>query len=489
MHMTMDKPALSWWQKITKDGVASLVVFLISVPMAMGIALASNAPVSAGLVSALIGGVVVGALAGAPLQVSGPSAALAIVVYGLVQEHGFPAVCVLVMAAGALQILLGVFKLARLTLMLSPAVVHGMVAGSGILLVISQIHTLLGGGPKGSLWGNLSLLPAQLANLHWSAFWIGLLTIAVIVVWQFLPWKWARLIPAALVGVVVGTLVSLGQTLPRISLPVDASHSVSWPMWPHMTIADSIQAVVTLAFLASAESLVCAVAIDKLHGERRANLDKELWAQGVGNLLCGILGGLPLSGAIARSKANVEAGGRTRFATIASAIWLFLCLLFFHTTLQRIPTCVLAGMLTVIGFKLIRLEPIRTLKKHKELSIYVITVLGVLGINLLGGILLGIGVSLIRLIKRLTRVHIQLEQYDQTWHVTIKGPLTFVSLPKMNALLTQIPGAGVVRFHLQVESIDHATLEALHDFQKRYEMNGGSVEMDLSSFYPAPKTS
>lgn len=476
----------SWLVRVrngwSQDVPASIVVFLVSVPMALGIALASGVPASAGLLAAMVGGIVVGVLAGAPLQVTGPSAALAPVVFGLVQNYGFPAVCCFTMGAGVLQIVLGRLRIARVALALSPAVVHGMVGGSGILIALSQIHTVLGGLPASTAWKNLITLPSRFQQIQPSSLLLGGLVIAVMVLWPKLPWKPLRKLPAALVGVAVGTLASIGQDVPRITLPNGFEH---WMNHPHLPTVGSWQewmvATLSLALMASAESLVSALAKDKLQSFARADLDRELMAQGIGNMVCGLLGALPNSGAVARSKANLDAGARTRWATILHGVWLVLLLLLFPRVLTWIPKCVLAGLLFVVGIRLVQTKTIRALFAHKEGMVYCITVAGVIIVNLLVGILLGIGLAVIRLLRRLSHVYFRVEQRGSTWWILLGGPLTFLSVPRMAAQLAQVPSGATVHLQIDADWVDHAVLDALQVFQERHEQAGGQVTLRWSS--------
>ncbi len=191
-----------------RDLPASLVVFLVAVPLSLGIALASGAPIIAGLIGAVAGGIVTGLLAGSPLQVSGPAAGLTVVVAGLVHQFGWETMCLITACAGAVQLLLGFFKVARGALIIAPAVVHGMLAGIGISIALAQIHVVLGGSPQSSPVVNLLSIPKQLGILNPQAAILGVITILILIIWKKLPFK---AIPGPLVAVVAGTAVSILQ--------------------------------------------------------------------------------------------------------------------------------------------------------------------------------------------------------------------------------------------------------------------------------------
>jgi carbonic anhydrase len=464
---------------LRRDLPASLVVFLVAVPLSLGIALASGAPVIAGLIGAVAGGIVTGLLAGSPLQVSGPAAGLTVVVFGLVQQLGWETVCLATACAGVVQLVLGYLKVARGTLVIAPSVVHGMLAGIGISIALAQLHVLLGGSPASSPIANLIALPGRLGAFSPEATILGVLTIAVLVLWKKLPWAGLRAIPAPLVAVVVGTVVSLvaKMDVKRVDLPETLAFTqlklpTEWGVF--------IIAVLTLAIIASVESLLCAVATDKLHSGERSNLDKELTAQGAGNLVSGLLGGLPITGVIVRSSANINAGGVSRWSAVFHGIWILLCVLFLGSMIESIPLAVLAGLLVFVGVNLVNFHHIHELTVHKEVRIYWATVLGVTCVNLLAGVGIGIAVSVFYAIRRLSLVKIEKRQEDDIWKVVIRGTLTFACVPKLNYELSTLPAGSVVDIDLDVDFIDHAAFESLHSWRQNHEKTGGKVCVEES---------
>lgn len=469
----------SWRKNLPHDLAASVVVFLVALPLSMGIALASGAPILGGLVAGAVGGLVVGAIAGAPLQVSGPAAGMAVIAFGLIQQYGFAALCAITLGAGILQILLGLARVGRVVMAISPAVLHGMLAGIGIIITLSQLHIVLGGTPESSAWKNVLALPEQIADLHGVATVLGVTTIGILLLWPLLPLKRLRL-PAALVAVVLVTGVSIlwGREVPRVQLPASLLGSFVPPALPHGDLSSIFGAVLTVAFVASAESLVCAVATDKLHSGPRANLDRELIAQGAGNFLSGLLGGLPITGVIVRSTANIDAGARSRVSTILHGLWMLLFVSLLGSLLTRIPLSVLAGLLCVVGSRLVNPSEIRQLIRHHEGAVYFATLVGVVGINLLAGIGLGVAVALVQLLWRLSRVQIEKKYTEGRWQVTFRGYLTFLTVPQISAALAALPRGGRVDINLNTEVLDHAAFEALHAWRLGHERAGGTVDID-----------
>ncbi len=473
----MSNRSPSFAAALPKDLAASVVVFLVAVPLSLGIALASGAPIIAGLIGAVVGGIATGLLAGSPLQVSGPAAGLTVVVAGMVQQFGWETMCLITACAGAVQLALGLLKVARGTLVIAPAVVHGMLAGIGISIALAQVHVALGGSPASSPIGNLLTLPLQLGVLNPAATFLGVLTIATLVAWKAVPYPRLKTIPGPLVAVMLASFVSVifPMEVARVDLPEKLQFTqLKLPSdWGAFSVA-----VVTLAVIASIESLLCAVATDKLHSGARSNLDKELSAQGVGNFLSGLLGGLPITGVIVRSSANINAGAASRFSAVFHGVWILLSILFLGSQIEMIPLAALAGLLIHVGINLVNLHHIRELRTHNEAPIYFATVLGVTCINLLAGVGIGVALSVFMAVRRLSFTDIKTEQRGEKWHVVIHGTLTFACVPKVNAELSKIPPGAPVDIDLAVDFIDHAAFEALHGWRQVHERTGGHVDID-----------
>ncbi|GLZ29633.1 carbonic anhydrase [Lentzea sp. NBRC 105346] len=470
-HTTAGPPARTL---LKHDLPASFVIFLISIPLSLGIAVATGAPLIAGIVSAVIGGVVVGALSGAPLQVSGPATGLVVIVGGLVAEYGWPATAAITLAAGLLQLALGLTGIGRLALSLSPAVVHGMLAGIGISIAIGQLVVVLGGTASSSVLENLRRLPAELGSTHIGSVVAGTITIAVMLLWPRIPRS--SLIPAPLVAVGAGTVVSalLALDLARVHLPGHPLSLIVLPQMPSGSVGGVIAAVVTVALVASVESLLSAVAVDKLHDGPRAKLDRELIAQGAGNAIAGALGGLPISGGITRSSTNVAAGAKTRYSTVLHGIWIAVFVIALGGVLELIPLAALAGVLIVVGVRLVSVDHMRTLLRHREFIVYVATVLGVVFFGLLEGVVVGLAIALLRALFRLTHCSVRVDG-DR---VCVRGSLVFLGVGRLVRELRRIPLGRRVVLELHVDYLDHASYEAINDWREGYERLGGRVEVD-----------
>lgn len=275
------------------DIEASLVVFLVALPLSLGIAVASGAPVVAGIIAAVVGGIVTGLVGGAPLQVTGPAAGLTAVVAGLVSEHGWRVTCLITVLAGIVQIGFGLTRVARAALAISPAVVHGMLAGIGLTIVVGQMHVLLGGKSRSEAWESIINLPGQFLALDAHSAVLGLGTIALNLLWPRLAPRLGPLsaVPAPLASVTFMTLASLPIAVERVDLPSNLISAVELPQLPEQAWVSFGIGVLTVALVASVETLLSAVAVDKMHDGKRADLDRELIGQGSANILSGLASG------------------------------------------------------------------------------------------------------------------------------------------------------------------------------------------------------
>ncbi|SEQ49837.1 carbonic anhydrase [Lentzea xinjiangensis] len=454
------------------DVPASFVLFLISIPLSLGIAHATGAPLMAGIISAIIGGVVVGALSGAPLQISGPGTGLVVVVAGLVAQFGWAATAAITLAAGVLQIALGLTGISRLVLSLSPSVVHGMLAGIGISIAAGQLVVVLGGTAESTVPANLALLPARLAGSNVGSLAAGAVAIGALLLWPRIPR--VSVVPAPLVAVAAATALAhaLHLDVARVDLP--DSHALVFPEMPRGSTGAVLSAVVAVALIASMESLLSAVATDRLHDGPRARLDKELVAQGTGNVLAGALGGLPISGGLARSSTNVAAGAKTRYSAILQGVWIAVAVLAFSSALELIPLPALAGVLFVVGLKLVSPARMRTLWKHREFLVYAATVLGVVLFGLLEGVAVGLAIALLRALYRLTHCSVRVEGN----RVCVRGSLVFLGVGRLVRELRRLPLGQTVVLELHIDYLDHASYEAINDWREGYERLGGRVQVD-----------
>jgi carbonic anhydrase len=469
------------------DVPASLVVFLVAVPLSLGIAVASDAPVAAGLIAAVVGGIVAGLVGGAPLQVSGPAAGLTVVVAETVAEFGWAATCFITVAAGLLQILLGVTRLGRFALAISPTVVHAMLAAIGISIALGQLNVALGGTSQSSALANLRELGSSLTDPNGHALLAAAAVVVILLAWPRLPQR-VRKVPGPLVAVTVVTLLA-ALVLPgakRVELGGSLLDQLGVLRLPDAAPLAVIGAVLTVTMIASIESLLSAVAVDKLHSGPRARLNKELVGQGAANSLSGLLGGLPVTGVIVRSSTNVAAGARTRASAILHGVWVLVFALLLVSVVEQIPLAALAGLLLVMGTQLVKPADLRAARSHGELWIYLVTVAGVLALNLVEGVLIGLGCALVLVLVRMARVRVDVRHAGsaadgrELWIVDVHGSLSFLASPLLVRRLGHIPDGQVVEIDLLVDYLDPAGREHLEDWRERYEGGGGTVILEHS---------
>jgi MFS superfamily sulfate permease-like transporter len=621
------------WGDWKKDLPSSLVVFLVALPLCMGIALASGAPVATGLITAIIGGLVVGMLAGAPLQVSGPAAGLTVVCGGVISQFGLTGLGIVVMLAGAIQIVAGLCRLGQWFRAVSPAVVHGMLSGIGVLILVSQLHVLVDIKPHGHGLANIMALPdsaargvpwpqwegenirrtrihllKELSKLHerqeeveravsrvvtmhgskevheveeaqlpafapqqeavladlrkiwqehlsqpealgtraeelnealakadasltkaladlekhslyeveesqheaseavggalesleshpWAAK-IGVLSILVLVLWKRYAKGPLAQVPPPLVAVLTAVLAAWLLSLPvlYVEVPDDLRNGLTFPTWTVLEdfpIRDVLIAGLTMAAIASAETLLCATAVDKMHDGERTKYDRELWAQGVGNMLCGLVGALPMTGVIVRSAANVKAGAKTRLSTILHGLWMLLFVLFLAPLLRMIPVSALAGILVYIGFQLIDYKGFFRLWKESrsEAMILLITTVVIVVDHLLTGVITGIVLSALKLLLTFSWLDVQLVEEPAKAgkaRATLKiaGAATFIRLPILAQALERIPPETDVRFDFsRLDYIDHACFELLSSWSQQRQSCEGTLILDWKQLH------
>ncbi|HYZ85649.1 MAG TPA: SulP family inorganic anion transporter [Bryobacteraceae bacterium] len=468
---------------LTNDLLASVVVFLVALPLCMGIAIASGVPPALGLITGIVGGIVVGSIAGSPLQVSGPAAGLAVIVFELVRDHGIETLGLVLMGAGLIQIGAGALRLGQWFRAMSPAVIYGMLAGIGVLIFAGQFHVMLDDKPKPSGLLNIMSIPQAMVHItdpdmpHRLAALIGVLTIATLVLWnKFRPAK-LGLIPGALVAVIVGMATAEILNLPVkfVDVPSSLVDAMRFPTLASLSrFMDSsiLVSALAVAFVASAETLLSAAAVDRMHQGPRTNYDRELVAQGVGNSICGFLGALPMTGVIVRSSANVQAGAKSRLSTIMHGTWLLIFVLAAPHVLRMIPTCALAAILVYTGYKLVDVKSFLNLRRYGRMPqvIYLATVIGIVAFDLLTGVIIGVALSVLKLLYKLAHAHIRFE-YDEKRRrgdLHLEGSATFLVMPKLASILETIPGDSDIAVHFdRLVYIDHACLDLLANWRSQ----------------------
>ncbi|MDJ1138049.1 SulP family inorganic anion transporter [Streptomyces iconiensis] len=458
------------------DLLASLVVFLVALPLCVGIAVASGVPPELGLITGIVGGLVAGLMPGSSLQVSGPAAGLTVLVYEAVLAHGLPVLGVLVLAAGLVQLAVGALRMGRWFRAVSIAVVQGMLAGIGLVLMAGQAYVLADASAPGDGLGNLRGLPTLLMDTLGSAgamtaAGVGAGTVLVLVLWP--RWRTvARVVPAPLVAVALaaGAVGAFGLPVARIEVGAltDAVQPPALGDFARLAEAGALGTVVALALIASAESLFSAAAVDRMHGGPRTHYDKELMAQGAGNAVCGALGALPMTAVIVRSSANVAAGARTKLSRVLHGVWLLVFVALLPGLLGLVPVAALAGVLVHAGWKLMPVRELGPLwRDHRgEAVVLVVTAGAVVLTNLFEGVLLGLLLAVVKSAWETSHVHLVVDEERSregaSLHVRVVGNATFLRLPRLLDQLSELPSDRPVVLDVSgARHMDHACRTAL----------------------------
>jgi MFS superfamily sulfate permease-like transporter len=430
---------------------ASVVVFLVALPLCVGVAVASGVPAELGIVTGVVGGIVVGLLPGSTMQVSGPAAGLTVLVADAVSRHGIAALGVIVLGAGLLQVVLGLARCGRWFRAISPSVVQGMLAGIGLVLIFGQLR-------------HLTVSPVALA--------LGLLTVLIMLLWQRTP---LRVVPGILVGVVVctGLAAVFGSPVDRITVG-ELSTDVHLPDFSLLNTG-VIGTAVVFALVASAESMFSAAAVDRMHDGPRTQYNKELVAQGVGNTICGLLGALPMTAVIVRSAANVSAGARTKASRVLHGFWLLLFVVLLPGLLTLIPVAVLAAVLVHAGWKLLGLrEVVASWRTDKaESFVFVLTAGLIVGTDLLTGTVAGLLAAVIKTAWDVSRLSVVVTPEG----VALRGNATFLRLPVLLDELDRVDREHVRMDLSGVRHLDQACGQAIDQWVDQSRRAGRTVEL------------
>lgn len=488
---------LHFTKNLKHDFPASVVVFLVALPLCLGIALASGAPLFSGIISGVVGGIVIGLISRSELSVSGPAAGLAVIVLGAIQQlPSFEVFLLAVLLAGVLQIGMGFLRAGMLGDFIPSAVIKGMLAAIGLILILKQIPHAFGFDVdfegdeafRQKDGGNTftTILGIMQGNYSIGAVLISLISLVFLFAWDSPKWKkpdWVRLVPAPLLMVFFGIVANqlFGLYLPNLA--ISKEHMVNVPVaesigsfFSQFTLPDfsyifhkDVWIIAgTLAAVASIETLLCIEAIDKLDPFKRTSpTNRELIAQGIGNVACGLIGGIPVTSVIVRSSANVTSGGRTRMVAILHGILLLVSVITIPGILNMIPLSALAAILISVGYKLTKPEIF--IKKYKKgwahLIPFVVTVLAILFTDLLVGVLVGLVVGAFFIVKSNYHASYLLIEEGGKYLVRIYKDLSFIHKYELKKVLNNIPDNSEVLLDLtKIEFVDMDNAEIITDF-------------------------
>jgi MFS superfamily sulfate permease-like transporter len=504
-------------KNLKHDVPSSIVVFLVALPLCLGIAMASGAPLFAGLVSGIVGGIVASTFSGSQLSVSGPAAGLTVIVLGAIaQLGGFQTFLLAVMLAGMIQIALGLLKAGTIGNYFPSSVIEGMLAAIGLILILKQLPHALGvdtdfSGDESFLQedheNTFSAVQSALSHFTLAAILISVVSIAVLLLWP--KFKKVNGVPAALVVVILG--IAISWAFKDSSFALSAKQMVNIPVvngWTEFTglfnmpnfaaIGNKEVWVVagTIAIVASLETLLSIEAIDKIDPIKRISpTNRELVAQGVGNMMSGLLGGLPMTSVIVRSSANVNAGGRTKMSAILHGFWLLLSLIFIPFVINMVPLACLAAILLVTGYKLTRVSLFKHMyhKGWDQFVPFVATVVAVLFTDLLKGVALGMLVSIFYLLRTNMRnpffYKITEEGNKKNIRIKLAEEVSFLNKAAIQVVLTNIPKeTNVVIDGSNSRYIDPDVLETIFNYKHHAYTKGIIVSLeDIKPNYFVPK--
>ncbi len=501
---------------LSDDARAGLVVFLVALPLCLGIALASGAPLFSGVISGIIGGLVVSLLSTSAVSVSGPAAGLAVIVATAIQTLGsFQAFLMAVMVAGLAQIAFGVARAGRIADYVPNAVIKGMLAAIGVVIILKQTPHALGrdksyegdfdffrSADGGST--TLSDIADAVASASGEAIIITVVSLAILLLWES---RWVKsnkvlsLVPGALIVVFAGiALNELFRTFFEnfylraenghlVTLPAGDLRSVlgqvSSPDWSRWTDRRIYTTGLTLAVVASIESLLSLEASDKLDPQRRiSNPDRELLAQGVGNVAAGLLGGLPVTAVIVRSSANVYAGAKSRWSAFIHGVLLLVCVLLIPGLLNRIPLASLAAVLLMVGYKLTK--PKLYVDSWKagldQFLPFIVTVLAIVFTDLLLGVLIGVVFGVVFVIRTNHHSAFTLVHQDSMYLLRFNKDASFVNKSELKAKLSSLPSnSSVIIDGRKATFIDNDLYDVLKDFKESAVHK--KIDIEFKQFY------
>lgn len=511
------KPTMKHYLKnLGADLPAAVVVFLVALPLCLGIALGSDAPLFSGVIAGVVGGIVVGLASGSALSVSGPAAGLSVIVAEGIEKLGVYEIFLLsVVIAGVLQLILGFLRAGILGDYVPNSVIKGMLAAIGIILILKQIPHFIGydavfEGDESfkqlDAENTFSELIIAIQHLQYGALYAGLAAMAVLLIWEWKPVKKStigKILPGALLAVIFGTLVSELLRLNQSPQRIDASHLVGLPIaagmsgflsfftWPDFSKLLLPQVWITgftIGIVASLETLLSIEAVDKLDPLKRVSpSNRELKAQGLGNITSGLLGGIPITSVIVRSSANVISGAKTKNSAIFHGVLLLVSVYFIPQYLNRIPLSALAAILIFTGYKLAKISLFKEQwqKGYDQFLPFVVTIVAILFTDLLEGIVIGLFVGLFFMVRSNFRSSVLVVNDENKYLFRLRKDVSFLNKPIVKSKLEEVPPHSYVLIDAtRADFIDQDIIETINEFIIHAGLKGIKVEIKKSLHKP-----
>ncbi|MBC6988814.1 SulP family inorganic anion transporter [Hymenobacter sp. BT491] len=506
-------PTANYLKTISKDAPAGLVVFLVALPLCLGISLASGAPLLSGVITGIVGGVLVSWLSGSQLSVSGPAAGLTVIVLTAINTLGsFQALLAATVIAGLIQLALGFLRAGIIGMYFPSSVIKGMLAAIGLILILKQIPHFLGADTdyfedmdffQFNGQNTFSAIGTAFKAISLGSTLIGLVSIGILLAWESKPMQRLtaiRKVPAALLVVLIsiGMNVALSSASPAlrinpdhlVKLPVVSSlmgliGELTFPDWSALTKPITYGVAFTIAIVASLESLLSVEAVDKLDPHKRHTApNRELKAQGVGNIVAALVGGLPMTAVIVRSSANINAGAQTKMSAFIHGLLLLMSILFLAPFLNLIPLSALAAVLLMVGFKLTKPALYRTQWKlgWEQFMPFIVTVVAILFTDLLKGVCVGLVVGVFFILKANLEsaffFHREPVREHNTIHLKLSEHVSFLNKASIITTLDRFKaGTHVILDGSDSVSIDYDVLEAIENFRQTADERGINLEL------------
>jgi MFS superfamily sulfate permease-like transporter len=507
------KKANTFFNSLGSDLPASVVVFLVALPLCLGIALGSGAPAFSGLIGGIVGGIVIGSLSGSQLSVSGPAAGLTtIVAAAILKLQIYEAFLLAVVLSGIIQILLGFLKAGILGDYIPSGVIKGMLAAIGVILILKQIPHLV--GDEADFQGDEQFAQRDGKNTFTEVFYsfgnilpmalaIGILSLVIMFTWEKVSKKVKalKLVPAPMVVVLASVLINEWLKSSKPELALGTAHLVSIPMassaseffsffthpdFSHLGNITVWTTALTIAIVASLETLLNIEASDNLDPYCRVTpTNRELKAQGVGNIVSGLIGGLPLTSVVVRTSANVNAGAKTKTSAIMHGILLLLCVAFIPSVLNLIPYSALAAVLIYTGYKLTKPSLYKSFysKGWDQFLPFVLTVIAILLTDLLMGILIGRCVGLIFVLRSNFKSAVFVVNDNNKYLFRLRKDVSYLNKPIVKRKLEEVPEDSYVLIDAtRADFIDKDVIEVIEDFQKHAPLKNIRVELKKSVY-------
>jgi MFS superfamily sulfate permease-like transporter len=497
------------------DFASGLVVFLVALPLCLGIAMASGAPLFSGIISGIIGGIVVGYLSQSQISVTGPAAGLTAIILTAITDLGaFDVFLTAVFIAGLIQLALGFIKAGSISNYFPTNVIEGMLAGIGVIIIMKQLPHAFGydadfEGDEAFLQGSddntFSAIFSIFNHIQLGAILITLVSITILILWDKVPaLKKLKLVPGALVAVIIGVLLNEFFIVSGSSLAIQKEHLVSLPIpssleeFKAIIVTPNFAGIMnpkvwvvglTIAIVASIETLLCIEAADRMDVHKRfTNTNVELKAQGIGNILSSLLGGLPMTSVVVRSSANNEAGAKSKLSAIIHGVLLLVSVITIPFLLNKIPLATLAAVLILVGYKLAKPATFKHFWHYGKYQFlpFIATFLGVVFTDLLKGVALGIAISIVFILKgNLKRAYsFRKEEYadGDVIHIDLAQEVSFLNKAAIKTTLGNIPkNSKVVITAHDTVYIAHDILDLIHEF-KTTRAKDDNIKVKLKGF-------